>query len=101
MQRHDLYIWTIGYRDNGDPMISGPFVSEDDAADGTAHLSGVQFIRLVTRNRVQALPQIRERLKHGHKPPPPHGDTPMDTTEKRGILARIMHRQPKDEDELE
>ena len=97
MQRHDLYVWTVGYRGSGDPMISGPFISEDDAADGTSHLSNVRFIRLATRNRAVALPQIREQLKHGH--PKPHADAHMDLATKRSIMDKILHRN-KPEDEL-
>ena len=93
------YIWTIGYRDSGEPMISGPFVDEDDAADGTSHLSNVRFIRLATRDRTKAMPQIRERLRH-LPPPVPHTDAPMDANTKRSIMDRVMRRN-KQEDDLE
>jgi hypothetical protein len=93
------YIWTIGYRDSGEPMISGPFVDEDDAVDGTAHLSNVRFIRLATRDRTKAMPQIREQLRHSKKPQP-HTDSPMDTTTRRSIMDRMLHKN-KQEDDLE
>jgi len=90
------YIWTTGFRDNGEPMISGPFVDEDDAADGTEHLSNVRFIRLATRDRTKAMPQIREQLRHA-KREQPHTDTPMDTTTKRSIMSRVLHRNKEDD----
>lgn len=99
-QETKFYIWTVGFRDNGDPMISGPFVDEDDAADGTNHLSQVRFIRLATRDRTKALPQIREQLRHG-KPPPKHADAPMDTTTKRSIMDRVMHKNKDKQDNLD
>jgi len=101
MQRHDLYIWTVGYRDNGDPMISGPFVSEDDATDGTSHLSNVRFIRLATRDRTKALPQIREQLAHGKNKPKPHTDSPMDNTTRRSIMDRVLNRNKSPKDDLD
>ena len=87
------YIWTVGYRANGEPMISGPFVDEDDAADGTEHLSNVKFIRLATRDRTKAMPQIREQLRHGTKS---HTAAPMDTATKRSIMDRVLHRSKDD-----
>ena len=83
-------------------MISGPFVDEDDAADGTNHLSNVKFIRLATRDRTKALPQIRDQLRHGGKmKPEPHTDSPMDTTTKRSIMDRVMHRNKPEKDDLD
>lgn len=91
------YIWTVGYRDNGDPMISGPFIDEDDAIDGTNHLSNVRFVRLATRDRTKALPQIRDQVRH-MKPPPKQTDTPMDNATKRSIMDRVLNRnKPKDD----
>ena len=88
------YIWTIGYRDNGAPMISGPFVSQEDAADGTDHLTHVKFIRLATRDRNKALPQIRDRIRHGvRRSPAP----PADDATKRSIMQKVLHRSEKDD----
>ena len=103
MNRQDVrsYIWTIGYRDSGEPMISGPFVDEDDAADGTSHLSNVRYIRLATRNRTVALPQIREQLRHSKNKPKPHTDAPMDNATKRSIMDRVLHRNKSEKDELD
>ena len=91
------YIWTIGYRDNGEAMISGPFVDEDDAVDGTSHLSSVQFVRLATRDRSKALPQLRERVRHGPKKGAPHTDVAMDNATKRSIMDKVFHRNKGDE----
>lgn len=93
IRRGKSYIWTIGYRDSGEPMISGPFTDVDDAEDGTKHLSNVQFIRLATRDRTKALPQIRDRLKHA---PPPHTDAPMDAATKRSIMDKMLHRRKEE-----
>ena len=85
-------------------MISGPFISEDDAADGTQHLSNVKFIRLATRDRTKALPQIRDQLRHGGKmKPEPHTDSAMDTATRRSLVDKVLRRNKpeKDEDELE
>ena len=84
-------------------MISGPFVDEDDAADGTNHLSNVKFIRLATRDRTKALPQLRERLRSsgGKMRAEPHADAPMDTTTKRSIMDRVMHRNKPEKDDLD
>lgn len=82
------YIWTIGYRDNGDPMISGPFINEDDAADGTGHLSNVKFVKLATRDRAKALPQLRDRVRHGARRVP---TPPRDDATKSSIIQKVLH----------
>ena len=115
MNPQGSYIWTIGYRDNGAPMISGPFVSQEDAADGTDHLTHVKFIRLATRDRNKALPQIRDRIRARRSLAPPADDATKSSimqkvlpfrkgrndsasTSRGGIISRVLrHEQEKDD----
>lgn len=99
MSHQDSYIWTIGYRDNGSPIIGGPFTDMEDAQDGTAHLSRVQYVRLGTRDRNAAIPQLRDRIQahsSNGRAREPVGAGPG---VKSRIINRILHRKKEAEDD--
>lgn len=73
-------------------------MNQSDAEEGSGHLNSVRYIRLATRNRAVAIPQLRAQLRDA--PRKPHTDAPGPPEEKRrGILKRILRRKAKTEDD--
>lgn len=94
MSHQVSYIWTIGYMDSGKPMMGGPYVDEQEAREGTDHLSRVQFIRLGTRDRNVAFPQLKNRIKHARRSEPVAADR------RRSVISRILRRSNEHEGDI-
>ncbi len=68
--RNRTYIWVTGLDARGNMTTAGPYESEPDAQDATAHLSQAQFHQLHTRQHDKARRILRERLSHSSRTRP-------------------------------
>jgi len=107
-QQHDgLWVWTIGRRDNGQSIIGGPFADDNDAAEATSNQSGVRFVRLGTRDRNAALPQLRHMATSTRAPrravtvpaDPDYEPPPEHHPRKKGFIQKLFARKPKSEND--